>query len=257
MEENKTKDTRGRSRLYPRYDLEDAIKFIEVVSKMGGNRVSVDAVAAEMGKATTNSGFSGRVSSAKQFSLISLEGGKLSLTTLGKTIMFPPSDNEKEGAIKKAFTQPPLYQEIITSFRGRVVPERSALGNRLVHDYQIEAAAKDGAAKNFIDSAQYAGVIQNGILVISDSEEGVSVQNEITPENSAKEQPIRKNTSPAYDETTNFIFDLAGGIKLLIPKNQKTSEAIADGELKDARKSLSEFARKYLPEEKKENEETE
>jgi hypothetical protein len=245
MEEKKIKDTRARSRLYPRYDLDDAIKFIKVLSKMGGTRVSMDAVAAEMGKSTTNSTFSGRVSSAKQFALVALEGGKLSLTALGKTVMFPPSDTDKENAIKKSFTQPPLYQELVASFKGKVIPEKSALGNRLVHDYQIEAAAKDVAARNFINSAQFANAVHNGILLVDDTADVVEVKDD-TEENQVPDEKQAPKQKANYDEAENFVFDFAGGIKLVIPKNQKTSEAIADGELKDARKALAAFATQYV-----------
>ena len=38
-----------------------------------------------------------------------------------------------------------------------------------------------------------------------------------------------------FDLTKNFVFDFKGGIKLIIPQNQKTSDAVADGELKIVR----------------------
>lgn len=167
METEEKKETKARSRLYPRYDLEDSIKFIESVSKLGGSRVSNEAVAAEVGKAVNNSTFIGRVSSSKQFGILIQESGKLSLSSVGKEIMFPRGDGEKSAAIKSAFATPVLYKELIDAFNGKTIPDQVALGNRLVHDYGIEAAAKDSAARNFIRSAQYAGVLQNGILVAS------------------------------------------------------------------------------------------
>ncbi|TAJ13452.1 hypothetical protein EPO56_03160 [Patescibacteria group bacterium] len=167
METEEKKETKARSRLYPRYDLEDSIKFIESVSKLGGSRVSNEAVAADLGKAVNNSTFIGRVSSSKQFGILIQESGKLSLSSIGKEIMFPRGDSEKSVAIKSAFSTPALYRELIDTFNGKTIPDQAALGNRLVHDYGIEGAAKDSAARNFIRSAQYAGVLQNGILVAS------------------------------------------------------------------------------------------
>lgn len=191
METEEKKETKARSRLYPRYDLEDSIKFIESVSKLGGSRVSNQAVAAELGKAVNNSTFIGRVSSSKQFGILIQESGKLSLSSVGKEIMFPRSDDEKSAAIKSAFSTPALYKELIDTFGGKTIPDQSALGNRLVHDYGIEAAAKDSAARNFIRSAQYSGVLQNGILVASteetiaedDEERSDSKTGKVTPSN--------------------------------------------------------------------------
>ncbi len=245
MEDNQEKkESKNRSRLYPRYDLEEAIKFIEAVSKLGGSRVSQEAVAAELGKAVNNSVFIGRVSSSKQFGLISQESGKLSLTSVGKEIMFPRGDAEKKAAIKKAFSSPTFYKELIDAFSGKTIPEASALGNRLVHDYGIEASAKDLAARNFVRSVEYAGLSQNGILLISDDDSSAPAPEEKTSQNIGS-----RNAGFAKEEVSSngqFVFEFSGGIKLLVPRNERTSEAIADGELKNARKALSEFAEKFV-----------
>ena len=52
-----------------------------------------------------------------------------------------------------------------------------------------------------------------------------------------------------FDTVSNFIFDFKGGIKLVIPRNQGTSDAIADGELKEARLKLTAFADQFMKDE--------
>ena len=243
------KGSKARSKLYPRYDLEVAIKLIELVSKLGRNNVSENAVAAETGKSITNSSFIGRMSSAKQFGLISKDGGKLSLTQLGNEIMFPPDDATKAEAIKKAFTMPTLYKELIDAFTGTRIPEYGSLGNRLINDYGIEAGAKDIAAKNFIKSAEYAGIVQNGILVIESDlvdqpstgqESATNMSDTTNSSRGIKNQPVRAD---------DMVFEFSGGMKLVVPRNKKTSGAIMDGELKEARKLLTDFAEKFVVEE--------
>ena len=248
------KVSKARSKLYPRYDLEEAIGLIEIVSKLGRKNVSESAIAAETGKSITNSGFIGRVSSAKQFALISKDGGKLSLTQLGSEIMFPSDDAVKAEAVKKAFTMPTLYKELVDAFSGTKIPEHSSLGNRLINDYGIEVGAKDVAAKNFIKSAEYAGVIPNGILVIendpiSQSSAGQGSVGIIS--DTANAGRVVKNQPASANDT---VFEFSGGMKLIIPLNKKTSEAIMDGELKETRKLLSEFSEKYLVEKVTNNE---
>lgn len=107
---------------------------------------------------------------------------------------------------------------MIEAFNGKILPDYIAFGNRLVHDYSIETAAKDIASKNFIRSAEYSGVM------------------------------------PSKNSGEQFIFEFAGGIKLVIPRNEKTSEAIIDGELKETRKTLLDFAEKFVVEEVNNNE---
>lgn len=247
MENKQKSDSRARSRAYPRYDIDEAIKFIEVISRLGGNRVASEAVAAELKKGTNNSTFIGRVSSAKQFDLIIQEAGKLSLSPLGKSIVLPLGDAEKREAIKKAFSTPVLYTELISAFNGKVLPDVTALSNRLVHDYNIESGAKEVAARNFVRSANYAGVMQNGILVVGIGD-SVASDETIDSEASVKEDMVKSPATSGFkaNKEDYFVFDFAGGIKLVVPQNELTSDAIADGELKEARKALASFADKFV-----------
>ena len=250
METETKKEKKLRSRLYPRYNLEDCIKFIGTLSKLGGNSVSEGAIAADLGQAVNNSAFIGKTSSSKQFGLISKDEGKLSLTSLGKEIMFPREEQDKGNAVKKAFANPSLYKELIEAFNGKILPDYVALGNRLVHDHSIETAAKDIASKNFIRSAEYSGVMQNGIIVM-DASALNSIENQSDPTDGLKVTEPKKNIAEVSSKNSGeqFIFEFAGGIKLVIPRNEKTSEAIIDGELKEARKALSDFSEKFVAEE--------
>ena len=244
-----TKDTKARSRLYPRYDLEEAIKLIQLLSKLGRKNVSEKSVAAENGKSITNSGFLGRVSSAKQFGLISKTGGQLSLTQLGNEIMFPPDDVSKTEAIKKSFAMPILYKELVEAFGGTKIPEQSSLGNRLINDYGIETRAKDVAAKNFIKSAEYAGVVQNGILVAENNSSDRTSNGQEPTNTISNTANLGRDVKNQHVRADEMVFEFSGGMKLVVPRNKKTSEAIMDGELKEARKLLTDFAEKFVAKE--------
>lgn len=241
-EENKEKKQKMRSRLYPRYDLEEAVSFIKVVNKLGGKNVSTKAVAVESGKSVTNSTFIGRVSSAKQFGLLNQEKGKISLTELGSEIIFPRDENNKESLLKRAFASSSFYKELINDFSGKTLPDQATLSNRLFHDYKIEAGAKDKAARNFVHSAEYAGVIQNGILAVYEDEEH-SETSPIPKQAQSIVSMSKQQESSGND--SDFVFDFKGGIRLVIPRTPKTNEAIMDGELKEIKTGLKDFAEKY------------
>lgn len=182
QEKQGEKQGRSRSRLYPRYDLEETIRFVQAIHRLGGSRVSNQAVASEIGKAVNNSGFTGRISSAKQFGLITQDAGKLSETSLAKEIMVPRGEVEKSTAVKQALSNPDLYKELVSDFGGKTLPDQPTLANRLFHDYRIEEVAKDHAAKTFIRSTQYADALKNGILVVSQD------QNPLPPEGQREEE---------------------------------------------------------------------
>ncbi len=244
MESNeKTNDKRHkmRSRLYPRYDLEEAVNFINIINKLGGRNVAISAVAAESGSAVNSSAFLGRLSSSKQFGLIVTENGKISLSKLGNEIIFPREEKNKLVLLRTAFNNPPFYKELINDFLGKSLPEPSTFGNRLIHDYKIEVKAKDKAATNFIRSAEYVGAIKNGILIMNEG--GVS---DIANSSKQNMKDQGNNAQPYESTGGNFVFNFVGGISLVIPRTMETKEAVMDGELKEINKGLNEFAEKYL-----------
>lgn len=59
---------------------------------------------------------------------------------------------------------------------------------------------------------------------------------------------IFSDSEKEINTSANFVFDFVGGVKLVIPRNQKTSDAIADGELKNVRQALTQFANNFMAE---------
>lgn len=132
------------------------------------------------------------------------------------------------------------------------------MGNILMHNelYNIQQKALTFAAGSFLTSAQFAGVIKNGMLSVLDA----TMQTPETPMVDEDQEfasmppaPILQNVNPITSvppplpiKTDDFVFDFDGGIRLTIPKTKITSDAIADGELKEARRALKEFAQKCL-----------
>lgn len=228
------KKVKPRSRLYPRYDLEEAIRFMQCVHNLGGSKVSNQAVASEVGKALNNSGFIGRVSSAKQFGLLNQESGKLSETSLAKEIFVPRSEVEKAKAVKQALSTPDLYKEILTDFAGKALPEQSALANRLFHDYRMAENAKDEASKNFIRSVQFAGVLKNGILVISADETILTSDEHVSDDTVVVPSTFRGSNSPSTGNQGAVFQDSGVGWSIAI-KSQKPLNS-------EAKKKLIEVA---------------
>jgi hypothetical protein len=248
--ETKSIKERKRSRLYPRYGLEDIVDFTSELNKLGGN-VSIEAFAGNRGQSKSNSSFTGRISGAKQFGLLGVESNKLFLTPLALRILVPKEENDKTLALLEAFTKPELYKELIKSFNGKVLPERISLGNILRHDYGIEMAARDLAAVNFIHSAEYVSAIQNGILVVDTNLLLPTDETDIENKEQIIHKPLNQNPivnqpKPSLTDNSTHQFTYAGGIKLLIPKTiTNADDGIADGELKTVRDWASEFAKKY------------
>lgn len=246
MEEKATQTTtKERSRLYPRYHLEHAVEFVMKVDDLGGASVSKEAVAQATGKATNNSAFIGRISSARQFGLITLQGGKISITPIARRVLLQTSENDRRAALATAFSAPELYRELIDNYNGRTLPNKESLANVLVHDYGIKKNARVSAAYNFIHSAEWLDLIQNGILNVQidgmSSDEG--------EEEAADEGVAEKIASPVgspLPSSSNedfYVFPYPGNMKLIIPKTKETVDEIQDGGLKPVKTALLLFAK--------------
>lgn len=240
---------RKRSRLYPRYDLENAVDFIKKVDELGGT-ISLEALAGNLGLDKNNSGLTGRISATKQFGFLAVEGKKLSLTDLALRMLRPVNDTDGHTALVEGFTKPELYTKLIQTYRGRKLPEQKFLGNILNHEYGIQENARLLAAGNFIRSAEYVGVIQNDILVMDDNLLPTATEKSNGTEQSTTRKSAMSMTTlpsrPILTDASVHEFIFAGGIKLTIPKSiSKADEGIADGELKTVKDWAKKFAENY------------
>ena len=168
---SKKSKNKPRSRLYPRYHLEHAVNFAKAVYDLGGRSISKEAVAQKIGKATNNSAFIGRVSSARQFGLINMQNGKISVTEIGQRVLYPKGSQDRQVALIQAFSMPSLYKDLINNYNGKVLPDSSSLANVLMLDYEIQKNARSWAASNFLHSADWIDLIQKGILVVNNVSE--------------------------------------------------------------------------------------
>ena len=165
MEEN-AKGTKERSALYPAIALDECIEFIELINKLGGRKVALTSIAEVIGVSTTTYSFKAKISSSKQFGLIKSAGGAVELSDTAKRILYPTDDVTTKELLLQCLMAAPLYRKLIERYNDQAVPTEERLGNILLQEYSITRAAKDVAAKRFLTSVEYAGVLQNGVLIL-------------------------------------------------------------------------------------------
>lgn len=166
------KKGREKSVMYPAISLEDCVEFIKKVDKLGGKAASYASVLSMMNlKSATTKSFRNRISASKQFGLLITEGQAVRLTDLARRIIYPSEGKrESDQLLVEAFGKPPLYEKLIERFAEKAVPERVQLGNILMNDYRIIRSVKDHAAQCFIESADYLGLLENGVLCMDKGE---------------------------------------------------------------------------------------
>lgn len=162
MDEEKKKQ---KSALYPAATIEECLEILNILKSLGGKSCSVQTIADKIGVSITTNSFKAKISSAKQFGLIDNVRGVIQLTERGRSILYPTSSVIERDILIDCFQSAPLYIKIIQSFMGKALPSPERLANELLKPmYGITVAGKDLAADCFIKSAEYLGIIQNGIL---------------------------------------------------------------------------------------------
>jgi hypothetical protein len=160
---NQAKETRERSRTaFPYYGLADSVAVAKALYEKGGGEASKDHLAAFLEyKSADNGAFKTRVGAAKLFGLIeSAAAGNLKISTRGKRVLMPESDEQLKSELVEAFFAVPLFKALFEEYKGRDLPEGLGLKNALRLKFGIIQGRIDLAYSVFFDSAETAGFFE-------------------------------------------------------------------------------------------------
>ena len=173
MEEaTKTKRTVNRSAAYPGVSLQEAVEATKLLKdNLGAGPYSRESAAHALGYAGVNGASSAKVAACVHFGLLTREGNVYKLADLANQIFIYLTEDEKQAAIRTAVQRPTLYAKLIGDFNGKALPKM--LDNILVRNHGItERVAKD-AASAFVKSAEFAGILSNGVLSLNRTDETI------------------------------------------------------------------------------------
>lgn len=172
-----------KSAQYPKATWNDCLEFVKTVSAFNLKAVSYGEVAKKYGlNSPTAKSFTSKVSTCKQFGLITTAGGNtIQLTDTCKRILFPTGE-DISSTIRACFGMPTLYNKLIAAYDGKAIPSKDLLANILMNDHKIQKSVKDHAAQMFIESAEQLGLIKGGILCYSETEETPMISQQVTEE---------------------------------------------------------------------------
>lgn len=159
IQEETKKRTFQRSRPYPPVSIDEALKFADIVDKLGARNVSEPILLKKLVLTTFTKSFWGKTASAKQFGLMTVDGKSYTLTDRARLILRPKDEGSKKNILIEAFLTPELYKGLYEKFREKQIPSVETLANILSYDYSINVNVSRDAAKAFIDSAKYVGLL--------------------------------------------------------------------------------------------------
>lgn len=189
---------REKSALYPNATWDDCMDFIKTIDSFKLKSVAYVEVAKKMGLSSISTkSFTSKISTSKQFGLITTSSGTIQLTDTCKRILYP-TNGDTYSIKHTCFSQPPLYNKLIAIYDGKALPSVEILGNILMNEHKIAKAVKDNAAKCFLQSAEELDLIKGGILCYADSE-----SNSTNDTQEITQKDLCKDTIKTVSQTDN------------------------------------------------------
>ena len=149
---------------YPADNLESAIDLLSrVKNSIGYGGGSREILAEALGYSGISGTSARKIGSLTHYDLVERVGnGAYRISDLGRRILVPTSDSEKQEAIAEAAKRPALFSTLFQKYQDHSLP--TLLPNILAREHGVSSAAAEQAANTFRETAEYAGLLRNGVL---------------------------------------------------------------------------------------------
>jgi hypothetical protein len=208
------KKPKNRSTAYPGVTLEEAIDAAKTLrNNLGAGPYARESAAVALGYGGINGASSTKIAACAHFGLLIREGNVYKQSELADQILVAITEDERQAGIRVALTKPALYKKLADEYNDKALPKM--LDNILVRQHGITERAAKEAASLFIKSADYAGVLVNGVVKLSQTNAASSQDTTIadTAVDTAQGQTTIK--PPAVPV-------LQGGLPVVIPGTEVT-----------------------------------
>jgi hypothetical protein len=147
--------------LFPRATLENALKVPSVLKEHnGGNPWETEEVRTAVGVAAGNSWF--YLSAASRdygLTIGTRDTPKITLTELGREIVYAPNQEVELALKKQAFLNIDIFKRVLEYYKGSNLPDMKYLGNTLSKEFSLDPDTHEEFARIFRENCQYLGII--------------------------------------------------------------------------------------------------
>lgn len=161
---DKTEKKEKARGLYPIFSLKDALKIPESIKTNNNlhpyNRLDL---AASLNNSPNSSSFRMLIIASNSYGLTkgSYIAEKIELTDLGKSIVAPTSDQERNAALKDALFNVHLFKKFFTKFNQGQLPRKDLVINSLNREENIPLPKCEAAYNIIIKNAKELGILKN------------------------------------------------------------------------------------------------
>ena len=206
-----SRKTKNRSRAYPVVSLAVCFDLIRMVVRALDFELRDRFELAKAIGYTASTGLAARkVAAMAHFGLLERLRGSYRATELARKLIEAPPGRPRQIYLRKAFQHPPLFREIYTRYQdeGRL-PELFTY--RLVERHGISETARETVAQVFLDSARYAGLLDNDGNFQSPESEIVEPERPVL-------RPVEWQGVPEPDRSNEEVAARRQRIELLLPQ---------------------------------------
>lgn len=169
---------RKRSRGYPGVNLADSISNLRAIQQaLGLGAHAREAIAKALGHPTETGASSRKIGALNMFGLLDRGPDGYAITDSGKRLLRPLPGEEPE-LLRAAFLSVPLYQEVFDKYgpEGRLPQHIPQL---LERSFGIVPPSGDYAARTMIQSAKYAGLLDDDLSFTKAEEKSATAKPEV------------------------------------------------------------------------------
>lgn len=144
----------GRSN-FPRYGLKESLRIAQVIwDKFAGRSASLLDLAEQLEYAPKTTNFKYLLRASSRYGLTQGVWNrdlstKISLTSLGKSIVAPSMSDDVNASLRRALENPPLFKRLYQELKGAIIPPDTILTNTLIRDYSLSRSDAEQFLKVF------------------------------------------------------------------------------------------------------------
>lgn len=206
---------------YPADNLESAIDLLSrVKNSLGYGGASREILAEALGYRGISGTSARKIGSLTHYDLVERVGnGAYRISDLGRRILVPTSDSEKQEAIAEAAKRPALFSALFQKYEDRSLP--TLLPNILTREHGVASSAAEQAANTFRETAEYAGLLRRGVLYAHGTSENLSdlnavVDEELTPAASTPVQSSGRSERVRETSVSDYTVPLDGAGRVAV-----------------------------------------
>jgi hypothetical protein len=143
---------------FPRNTLEEALKIPYAIKEHnGGNPWEPEEIRKAIGAGTGGNAFFYLTAASRDHGLtVGTTGAeKISLTDLGRELVYAPSPDEEQALKVRAFLAIDVFKRVLEYYKGSNLPEMKYLGNTLQKEFGLAPPTHDEFSRTFRENCQY------------------------------------------------------------------------------------------------------